>query len=79
VGVFAIYAGTSPEHVDDVVDLSLEELRRIVAEGVTDEELRLAKDQSTSSILLGLESTSSRAGALARQEIIHGRRISPDE
>jgi len=63
VGVFAIYAGTSPEHVDDVVDLSLEELRRIVAEGVTDEELRLAKDQSTSSILLGLESTSSRAGA----------------
>src|SRR5882762_5625774 len=79
VGVFAIYAGTSPEHVNDVVDLSLEELRRIVAEGVTEEELRLVKDQSTSSILLGLESTSSRAGALARQEIIHGRRISPDE
>jgi predicted Zn-dependent peptidase len=26
-----------------------------------------------------LESSSSRAGALARQEIIHGRRISPDE
>ena len=79
VGVFAIYAGTSPEHVDDVIDLSLDELRRISEDGVTEEELRLAKDQSTSSILLGLESTSSRAGALARQEIIHGRTISPDE
>jgi predicted Zn-dependent peptidase len=28
---------------------------------------------------LGLESSSARAGTLARQEIIHGRRISPDE
>jgi predicted Zn-dependent peptidase len=41
--------------------------------------LRLVKDQSIASILLGLESTSARAGALARQEIVHGRRIPPDE
>lgn len=78
-GVFTIYAGTSPEHLDEVVDLSLRELRRIVREGVGSEELKLAKDQAVSSILLGLESSSARAGTLARQEIIHGRRISPDE
>ena len=41
--------------------------------------MRLVKDQAVSSILLGLESTSARAGSLARQEIIHGRRITPDE
>ena len=46
---------------------------------VSEEELRIAKDQAISSILLGLESSSARAGTLARQEIIHGRRISPDE
>ncbi|HEX4900985.1 MAG TPA: pitrilysin family protein [Pyrinomonadaceae bacterium] len=79
VGVFTIYAGTSPEHMDEVVDLSLNELRRIVRESVSLEELQLAKDQAVSSILLGLESSSARAGTLARQEIIHGRRISPDE
>ena len=79
VGVFTIYAGTSPEHVDEVFDLSLEELRRIVGETVPDEELQLAKDQAISSILLGLESSSARAGALARQEIIHGRYVSPTE
>ncbi|MEK6282483.1 MAG: pitrilysin family protein [Acidobacteriota bacterium] len=79
VGVFSIYAGTSPEHLDEVVDLSLEELRRIVNESVPEEELKLAKDQAISSILLGLESSSARASALARQEIIHGRRISPEE
>jgi len=79
VGVFTIYAGTSPQHLDEVVDLSIRELRRIVRESVTVEELQLAKEQAVSSILLGLESSSARAGTLARQEIIHGRRLPPDE
>jgi predicted Zn-dependent peptidase len=79
VGVFTIYAGTSPEHLEEVLDLSLEELRRTVEEGVSLEELTLVKDQSLSLLLLGLESSSARAGGLARQEIIHGRRISPEE
>jgi len=79
VGVFTIYAGTSPKQLNEVLDLSLNELRQVVTETVTDEELRIAKDQAVSSILLGLESSSARAGTLARQEIIHGRRISPEE
>lgn len=79
IGVFTIYAGTSPKQLDEVVDLSLIEMRRAVRESVTEDELKLVKDQTVSSILLGLESSSVRAGALARQEIIHGRRISPDE
>jgi len=79
VGVFNIYAGTSPEYLDKVLELSLAELREAVRKSVTQEELRIAKDQAISSILLGLESSSARAGTLARQEILHGRRISPDE
>jgi len=79
VGVFTIYAGTSPEHLDEVLELSLEEMRRVVNESVPEEELKLAKDQALSSILLSLESSSARVSALARQEIIHGRRISPEE
>lgn len=78
-GVFQIYAGTSPEHLGEVLDLSIEELRRAARERVGDEELRLVKDQAVASILLSLESTSARAGALARQEIVHGHRITPDE
>ena len=79
IGVFSVYAGTSPSQLDEVLDISLEELRRIVNERVAEEELRLVKDQAVSSTLLGLESSSARASTLARQEIIHGRRISPDE
>jgi predicted Zn-dependent peptidase len=79
VGVFTIYAGTSPEHLDEVLDISLEEMRRVVNESVPEEELKLAKDQALSSILLSLESSSARVSTLARQEIIHGRRIPPEE
>jgi predicted Zn-dependent peptidase len=79
IGVFNVYAGTSPEYLDQVLELSLAELREVVRNNVLEEELRIAKDQAISSILLGLESSSARAGTLARQEIIHGRRISPDE
>ncbi len=79
IGVFTIYAGTSPEQLDEVLDLSLAELRRVVRESVSPDELKLVKDQAVSSILLGLESSSVRSGALARQEIIHGRRVTPDE
>ena len=78
-GVFHIYAGTSPEQLDEVLDLSLAELRRVLRESVGEDELRLVKDQAVASILLGLESTSARAGTLARQEIVHGRRVPPDE
>ena len=79
LGVFSIYAGTSPAQLDEVLDISLAEMRRAVNEPVAEEELSLAKDQALSSILLSLESSSGRASTLARQEIIHGRRISPDE
>jgi predicted Zn-dependent peptidase len=79
VGVFTIYAGTSPQQLDEVLDLSLAEVRRVVNEMVPEEELELVKEQAISAVLLGLESSSARAGTLARQEIIHNRHISPNE
>ena len=54
VGVFNVYAGTSPEYLDEVLELSLAELREVVRNRVSEEELRIAKDQAISSILLGL-------------------------
>jgi predicted Zn-dependent peptidase len=79
VGVFSVYAGTSPRQVDEVVELSLRELRRVVREAVRADELQLFKEQAISSILLGLESSSARAGTLARQEIVHGCHVPPDD
>lgn len=78
-GVFQIYAGTSPNKTEEVLDISLKELRRIVRKGITKDELELVKAQSVASILLGLEDSANRAGTLARLEMVHGRQISIEE
>ena len=46
---------------------------------MTADELDLAKQQTTASILLGLEDSAARAATLAQSEMIHGRQISVDE
>ena len=61
------------------MDISLKELRKVVREGITKDELELIKEQSAASILLGLEDSATRAGTLARLEMVHGRQISIEE
>ncbi|MBX7053379.1 MAG: insulinase family protein [Pyrinomonadaceae bacterium] len=78
-GMFSTFAGTSPGQVGEVVDLSITEMRNVVKNGVTDDELNLAKQQTVSSILLGLEDSAARAATLAQSEMLHGRQISVDE
>jgi len=78
-GMFSIFAGTSPDQVKEVVDISIAEMSDIVNNGVTNEELELAKQQTVSSILLSLEDSASRAASLAQCEITHGRQISVEE
>ena len=74
-GFFSIFAATSPKQVGEVLDLSIEELRLILRNGITAQELELAKQQSVASILLGLEDSAARAAILAQCEMIHGRYI----
>ena len=78
-GVFTIYAGTSPKQTGEVLDISLKELRSVVKNGITKDELELIKEQTVASILLGLEDSATRAGTLARLEMVHGRQISIEE
>ena len=78
-GVFSIYAGTSPHQTESVLDISIKELRSVVRNGVTNEELQQMKEQSAASILLGLEDSATRAGTLAHLEMMHGRQISLEE
>lgn len=78
-GMMSVFAATSPEHVEDVLDIVLDEMRWIVREGITREELILAKQQTHASILLGLEDSASRAAALAQSELVHGRQIPVEE
>ncbi len=78
-GCMAIYAGTSVETAGKVVESIVQELRELKQNPVPAEELRRAKDHLKGSFVLGLESTSSRMGNLARQELYYKRFFTIDE
>lgn len=78
-GLFAVYAGTSPQHVSTVVDLIREECRRIGEEGIRGEELVRAKEQIKGNLMLSLESTANRMSRMAKAELFSEPLLSPDE
>ena len=78
-GALTVYAGTSLDSVDEVVRLTVEELRKMKGDRLPEDELRRAKDHLKGSLMLSLENTGSRMSHLARQEIYFGRRFTLDE
>jgi predicted Zn-dependent peptidase len=78
-GSLTVYAGAGLDTVDEVVRLTVEELRRLREEPLPDVELRRAKDHLKGSLMLSLENTGSRMSHLARQEIYFGRQFDLDE
>ena len=64
---------------DEALSSIVHEFRDLKENRVPDEELRRAKDHLKGSFVLGLESTSSRMGNLARQELYFKRFFSLDE
>ena len=68
-GALTIYAGCANESVRELVDVVVQEIRRMKREPLAAGELRRAKDHLKGSLVLGLESTSSRMSHLARQAI----------
>jgi len=78
-GCMLIYAGTSLKSAERVIHSIVHELNEVADHRVSDEELRRAKDHLKGSFVLGLESTSSRMGNLARQELYFKRFFTLDE
>ncbi|MCL6453437.1 MAG: insulinase family protein [Alicyclobacillus sp.] len=78
-GMFGIYVGTSPEQVGEVVRLVYSICADVAAHGLTAEELRKGKEQVKGSMMLSLESTSSRMSRLGKNELMLGREVPLDE
>ncbi len=78
-GNLTIYAGCAADAVEEVIDLSVEELRVLKRTPVPDDELKRAKDHLKGSLMLSLENTASRMSHLARQEIYFDRHFTLDE
>ena len=78
-GMLTVYAGTAKETVGQVVELIVKEFRDLKESPVSEEELLRSKNHLKGSLMLSLESTSSRMSNLARQELYFGRFYSLDE
>ncbi|HMD83939.1 MAG TPA: pitrilysin family protein [Terriglobia bacterium] len=78
-GCLSVYAGTATDKAPQVIDLVLKEFCELKSGPINQEELQRAKDYLKGSLLLSLESSTSRMGNVARQEMYFGRYISQDE
>ncbi len=71
-GMMTIYAGTGAGQIAALAELTVDELRR-AAEDMSEAEAARARAQLKAGLLMGLESTFSRAERLARMTAIWGR------
>jgi predicted Zn-dependent peptidase len=78
-GCLAVYAGTSLASASKVVQSVVSEFRKLKNEAVSEEELRRSKAQLKGSLMLSLESSTSRMSNLARQEMYFDRFYDLDE
>lgn len=78
-GLFTIYAGTAPAQTEEVLQVTMEVLSEIQSQGMTEDELRRGKEQLKGSLILSLESTSSRMNRIGKNELLTAKHHNLDE
>ncbi len=71
-GAWSVYAGTMPEHADEVGELVARELERLIADGISDDELDIATGYLAGSYEMGLEDSGARMSRLGGQLTLLG-------
>lgn len=77
-GLFGVYAGTSPEMVNELVSVIDDEMAD-VASGPNEQEFQIASAQLKAGLMMALEATTSRMEQLGRQILIFDRIIPVEE
>lgn len=72
-GLLTVYAGTRPGNINQVTELIMDTLREFKTKGMTEQDLIKSKEQIKASLLLGLESSSSRMSRIGKLEITLGK------
>lgn len=78
-GLLGVSAGVSPKNLEQLLDATYRELKRIKAEAVPEEELKAAKEYLRGSIYLHAEDCDHRMMRLAKNEIHFGHYIPLEE
>lgn len=58
-GLFSIYCGTNPQNIEKAVQTIIDELKKLLKDGITDEEFNRGKEQLKGNFILGQENTTS--------------------
>ena len=75
-GLFGIYAGTTPDKANELIQATCDEIKKICEE-ISDEEMKRVKTQFEAGLLMAKENTSSRMQKLG-SDILSLGRIVPD-
>ena len=78
-GCAGVYAGTAPSRVGELLSVIDDELAKLVASGVTEGELAVAKGCIEGSLVLGLEDSGSRMARLGRSLMARDEITTVDE
>lgn len=78
-GALAVYAGTMPARVEEVLDLVVEELDAMTSGGITAGELAVAKGHLVGEMALCLEDSGARMNRIGRSQLVHGRVLPVEE
>ncbi len=78
-GVFSVHAATGREMVQQLVQVTAEELRKCATGELSTKEVARAKAQLRAGLLMSLESSSARAEQMARHLLSLGRLVEVDE
>jgi len=78
-GFLMVYLATSPARSKEAVEVILDDLVELREKGPSESELQVAKEHLKGSLMLALESTSSRMSNLARQHMYFGRQFTLHE
>jgi predicted Zn-dependent peptidase len=76
---FGLYAGCSPAKATEVTGLLVEELEKLAKQGITEDELELARGNISGSLALKFESSMARMNRLFSTEIHNGKFYDLDE
>ena len=78
-GQFVVSIGSNKDKVEEAIVAIVEELRNIIRDPVSEEELKKAKEFSIGHLFLGLESSDDFTTFYGFQELFHKKMITPEE
>ena len=79
IGLLGMYVATSPKQVPECLRLFAEQLKKLMAEPINDQDLLIAKNSVKSAVWMGNDSMETRMTSLAKSELFYEAQVSEEE